>query len=349
MKPILTEERGLVAEIRRATNEANRNNLTRTKAYLDFFHKHPEVHWAFLAHLVSRNGGWNMTDLKGEWLPRLMDASELERTFWFLERCNWLIFHDAYAQLLLYEKMKDANEDLTLFLPDLGVSRFMQPIWQDFLHKRDSQLLTRALIVNEQQYIEQRVVDKPFAQKHIFFSPAFFAQSVLSLNQVVFPYKEHPTDRRLRICGMTVQRFPSLEQRIATGKALYQLLFDNPVRLTKVYEWAQRIPHSGSRADYWPHLFSPRPHAADEHDVYTPRIDGTELRPGTHKLYSPTLTAAWPDQEHPPADGVDWYRDDKWLAELDERSDLPTIDEEKYIRSLHMIEWGVRFVTAFSP
>ena len=44
MKPIITKDRELVAEIRRLTNRANRNNLTRTRAYLAFFQKHPEVH-----------------------------------------------------------------------------------------------------------------------------------------------------------------------------------------------------------------------------------------------------------------------------------------------------------------
>lgn len=341
MKPIITKDRELVAEIRRLTNRANRNNLTRTRAYLAFFQKHPEVHWALLAHLVSRNGGWNMTDLKGEWLPRVMEPKQIEDYFWFLERCNWLIFHDAYAQLLLYEQMKTTGQDMTPLLSHLGVSAFMAPIWKSFLLERDSVRLTRALIVNEQQYIEQRVVDKPFAQEKIFDRLAFFAQSFFSLNQVIFPYKEHPTDRKLRVCGMTVQRFPSLTQRIAIGKNLYQLLFDNPIRLHKIYEWARRIPHTASRADYWPHLFTPgHPREADT-ARYMPRIERNGLKPGMPKLYSPALSAVWPDQEHPPADGTDWYRDEQWHAELEERADMPTLDDEAYIRSLQKQEWGV--------
>jgi hypothetical protein len=66
-----TDADDLVAEIRHQTAVHNRNNLTRTKAYLDFYREHPELEWAFLAHMVSRNSGWNMTDLHGEWLPRL--------------------------------------------------------------------------------------------------------------------------------------------------------------------------------------------------------------------------------------------------------------------------------------
>lgn len=58
------EEEVLLNKIKIKTREANRNNVTRTKAYGDFYLEHPEVHWAYLVHMVSRNGGWNMTDLK---------------------------------------------------------------------------------------------------------------------------------------------------------------------------------------------------------------------------------------------------------------------------------------------
>jgi len=59
--------------IRLKTKQLNVNNVTRTKACLDFYIFRPEINWAFLGHMVSRNGGWNMTDLKGELLSRLMN------------------------------------------------------------------------------------------------------------------------------------------------------------------------------------------------------------------------------------------------------------------------------------
>ncbi|WP_253263926.1 DUF2515 family protein [Geobacillus sp. BMUD] len=71
-EPLSAEEKSIVAAIRRKTAEHNRNNVTRTAAYLTFFERHREIHWAFLAHLVSRNGGWNMTDLRGGLLPFLL-------------------------------------------------------------------------------------------------------------------------------------------------------------------------------------------------------------------------------------------------------------------------------------
>lgn len=338
----------LVASIRRKTAEANRNNVTRTDAYLRFYQKHEEIHWALLAHLVSRNGGWSMTDLKGDWLPLLMDEQAIQPFFWFLERSNWLIFHDAYAQLLLYEEMKRTGQDLTSLLPPLGVSSFMMRFWRDFLKTRDSRRLTHALIVNEQQYVEQRVVQKRFAYHRVFATFAYAAQSVFSLNQVLFPYKAHPTDRRLSLTGVNVQEFPEVQQRIATGKTLYRLLYADPHRFEQIRRYANRIPHSGSRADYWPHLFTPRPPDAPASAEYRLRLDGMELRHGQKKLYSPPLAAAWPDIVHDAADGVDWFRDEKWLDVVDQSADLPAIDGDDYARALRWTEYGVKFVTLFS-
>lgn len=57
------QEQKLIQQIQEKTQVLNRNNVTRTMAYYDFYRDHPEIHWALLAHLVSRNAGWNMTDL----------------------------------------------------------------------------------------------------------------------------------------------------------------------------------------------------------------------------------------------------------------------------------------------
>ncbi|WP_400163496.1 DUF2515 family protein [Brevibacillus sp. TJ4] len=351
MKSTTAETTSLVAEIRRQTATANRNNVTRTEAYLRFYRQYPEIHWALLAHLVSRNGGWNMTDLKGEWLPILLDEPSIASYFWFLERCNWLIFYDAYPQLLLYAKMKETGEDLTSLLAPLGVSSFMHGFWQAFLSTKDSARLTRALIVNEQQYIEQRVAQKPYTVHRIFSSLAFLAQSAFSLNQVLFPFKAHATDKRFQLVGLNVHDFPTVEQRIAIGKTLYGLLYEDDARLARICQFAYRIPHTGSRADYWPHLFTPHAQNAAEPaaDVkYELRLHGAELREGRAKLYSPALSHAWPDVEHAPADGFDWFRDPKWLETVDQPADLPTIDTDSYVRALHWIESGVKLVSLFS-
>ncbi|TGU43045.1 DUF2515 domain-containing protein, partial [Mesorhizobium sp. M00.F.Ca.ET.186.01.1.1] len=94
------KDQDTVTDIRNKTKESNGDNLDRTSAYLAFFRRHPEVHWALLAHLVSRNAGWSMTDLRGELLPRLLAKKVQHDYFSLLERGNRLIFQDTYPQLL---------------------------------------------------------------------------------------------------------------------------------------------------------------------------------------------------------------------------------------------------------
>ncbi|WP_440177084.1 DUF2515 family protein, partial [Bacillus subtilis] len=47
----------ILEEIKTLTQENNRSNITRTAAYLECYEQYPELHWALLAHMVSRNGG----------------------------------------------------------------------------------------------------------------------------------------------------------------------------------------------------------------------------------------------------------------------------------------------------
>ena len=82
-KEISTQEKLLLQQIKEKTNLLNINNITRTQAYWDYYLRHPEIHWALLAHMVSRNAGWNMTDLKGTLLPRLLTEKERISFFTF--------------------------------------------------------------------------------------------------------------------------------------------------------------------------------------------------------------------------------------------------------------------------
>lgn len=52
--------------------------------------------------------------------------------------------------------------------------------------------------------------------------------------------------------------------------------------------------------------------------------------------------------EHAPADGVDWYRDEKWQEALEDEEDLPTLDSEAYLRSLRLVEEGLEWITALT-
>ena len=186
----------LLQMIRLKTKQLNVNNVTRTKAYLDFYIFRPEIHWAFLGHMVSRNGGWNMTDLKGEFLSRLMNEQSKQDFFSFLERGNWLIFQDAYPQFLLYEESLFQSRNLFYLLPYLNVSTFMEVIWNHFWEESDSYMLAIALIINEQSYLENRIVQNPLYKKKVFQTFEFVLQDLLSFNQILFPFTDNGNSSR---------------------------------------------------------------------------------------------------------------------------------------------------------
>ncbi|MFC7749872.1 DUF2515 family protein [Paenibacillus thermoaerophilus] len=295
----------LVSRIRAETRALNRNNVTRTEAYRAVYRRHPELHWALVAHMVSRNGGWNMTDLQGELLPRLLTPEQRRHVFRFLETANSYIFGDAYPQLLLYDASVRAGRDLSGLLSEFGVSRFMIPVWRRFWQTREPAALTAALIVNEQHFIEKRVVRNPLFREQVLESPFFRAQAYLQMNQVVFPYRSPANPRILRLAGLVLEDFGNLEERIRFGKQLYALLFGvEPVR-TGAIGFALSVRHTGSRADYWPHLFA-RERTSPPDRPYRTRLAGHRLKPGADRLYSPALEDAWPDQPPPEPKPYDW-------------------------------------------
>lgn len=135
----------------------NADNRTRTAFYLAYWRAHPEVTWALLGHLVSRNVGYQMTDLRrhlercrrgGRWLSRLdarlVPAAQVEHALGqlvrFLEAGNYLIFHDVYTQLAAYAAAKraflatrDAGAGQVFDgLDAKGVDATILPVWKRF-------------------------------------------------------------------------------------------------------------------------------------------------------------------------------------------------------------------------
>ncbi|MBB6632711.1 DUF2515 family protein [Cohnella thailandensis] len=306
--PSLKESsRLLVRRIREETERLNRNNVTRTAAYLEMYGRHPELHWALLAHLVSRNGGWSMTDLRGEWLPKLLDQETIRLTFRMLEACNALIFRDAYPQLLLYSESKRQGHAIFELLPHLSVSVFMRPFWELFWRGRNPVPLTVALVVNEQNVIEKRVVRDPLYRDEILSTLAFRSQPLLQSNQLLLPLLGKRGVRRL--AGRVLERFGQLDERIEFGKDLYSILFGYPKVHARALAFAEAVPHTGSRADYWPHLFTDKPKS----DA-VPGISGFDTALGPPPWFSPRLTDAWDNQALGPVQAGDWYED---LSALD--------------------------------
>ena len=188
-----------------------------------------------------------MTDLKGDFLSRLLTKKERNAYFTFLERGNWLIFQDAYPQFLLYSESLKRGKPLFYLLPSLNISTFMETIWDYFWKKFDPYTLTIALVINEQNYLENRIIQNPIYQKEVLNTIEFKLQDALSFNHILFPY------RKKNLAGQTLHQFQSLHERILLGKRLYAILFKNKDQFVK---WAKEHPHTGSRKDYWPHLFN---------------------------------------------------------------------------------------------
>jgi hypothetical protein len=306
-------ERNLFYRIKIETEQANRNNVTRTEAYRAVYFRCPELHWALFAHVISRNGGWNMTDLQGELLPRILSPEQIEANFGLLERANALIFSDAYPQLLLYEAGKKAGRDYSHLLPQFGVSRFMVQVWAQFWRKKESPLLTTALIVNEQHFIEARIVRSSHYKRNVLDQPEFHLQGILQTNAVIMPYSATVTGE-MKLAGLVLEDFSSLEERIEFGKRLYALLYGVPEVYEGVLSFVRAVQHSGSREDYAPHLFTAERTPGDNRrrKKYKQRLTGCSLIGGARPLYSPKLAEAWADvlfESAEPGDWVDWADD----------------------------------------
>ncbi|TYR81200.1 DUF2515 domain-containing protein [Priestia megaterium] len=285
---LLTEEDlALIKRINAVVTFHNRNNLTRTQAYFDFYNKHPEIHWAFLAHLVSRNSGYYMTDLQTDFIKRMLSPVKHHAFFLFLERSNAAIFQDAYAQLLLYEASKIQKKNLFYLLSRFCVSSFMEPIWHDFLTNHNKHLLSIALIINEQHHIEQKIIQHPHIKLDVIDTWQFYLQNVLGMTQILFPYYEHQT---IALTGLKISYFKSVKNRIEAGKFLYSLLFFNDCLRTKIWRFTYTNKHTGSRSDYDPKSFSANP-------------------ANTQKTYSPTLSMCWGDRTHVFLNKGDWLQD----------------------------------------
>lgn len=244
---LLNEEAELIQRIRNETNKKNLDNISRTRAYLDYYLEHPDMIWSFLASMVSRNGGYNMCDLQGEWFPRMIDPVIRQRLFLTYERANWLIFRDAYSQLLLYSYSTMANTPMFHLLKFLDVSQFMETEWNVFWEKRDKKRLMIALIVNEQNVIHDPVIKHHVYKKRVFNTLMFSFEDSFHFSTVVFPTCHG------ELYGASVNGFKYISKRINLGKRLADILF-NPHLYPSFLEFALKTEHTASRYDYEKYL-----------------------------------------------------------------------------------------------
>ncbi|MDN4073220.1 DUF2515 family protein [Fictibacillus terranigra] len=293
-------EKSLIRFIKEKTQIHNKNNITRTEAYYHFFKNHREVHWAFLAHMVSRNAGYHMTDLKGEFLPRLLNEEQLFQIYWTLETANSLIFQDVYPQLLLYEESKRRRSSLFHLLKGLETSVFMKPVWEHFWEKRESRILTMALIINEQNFIQDRLIHNSNYSKALYSIP-FQLQNLLQLTKILFPVRLNQT----KLAGISVSGFNDLASRIETGKSLYLQLFHERLH-PGILRFADQQPHTGSRSDYWREVFTPDSSAYSPH-YNKERIGLFRMKKKAVRLYSPRLMGCWGAFHSDVPEQGDWH------------------------------------------
>ncbi|MGP4060513.1 DUF2515 family protein [Halobacillus sp. H74] len=338
--PLPSKDQQLIASIRDKTEKHNINNVTRTKAYLDFYLRHPEIEWAFLGHMVSRNGGWNMTDLKGEFLAKLLTEKEQMQFFSFLERGNWLIFQDIYPQFLLYEESLTRQQPHFSLLPHLNVSTFMEVAWPEFWKNENRTTLALAMIINEQSYLEKRVIQHPEYQNTVLNTIMFKLQDLLNMSHIIFPYPQKPYAIN-SLVGRTLNQFSSLPRRIGLGKQLYAILFSDSNRLKRIMNWAVATPHTGSRKDYWPHIFNDVKETLPG-QLYIPQTKKCMLQKGSQHIYSPRLEYAWKNSTQAKAEAGDWFT--SWSA-IDYLEPIAeNINGEikhDYCETIEKLEWTV--------
>ncbi|UYZ20539.1 DUF2515 domain-containing protein [Mesobacillus jeotgali] len=281
-------EAEVLQKIRQETHEKNLDNISRTRAYLDFYLDYPEMIWSFLASMVSRNGGYNMCDLEGDWFPQFLDPPIRLRLFLTYERANWLIFRDAYSQLLLYSYSTKKSTPMFHLLKFLDVSSFMEREWQIFWEHGDKKRLLTALIINEQNVIHNPVIRHPLYTKRVFNTLMFSFEDYLHFSTVLFPTCDG------ELYGASVNGFKSVSKRINLGKRLASILFDNryyPLFL----EFAVHTEHTASRHDY------------------------EQYFPGNKKRDTPFLRCTYPIIQHHFREQGDWFKErryhKKWFSQ----------------------------------
>ncbi|WP_428908899.1 DUF2515 family protein [Niallia sp. Krafla_26] len=236
-------ERQLVQHIKAETKKRNVDNISRTEAYLEFYQAFQEIDWSFLAHMVSRNAGYNICDLEGRWFPHLLDAKTRRTLFLTYEKANWLIFQDAYPQLLLYRYSIEKEKPLFHLLKYFHVSLFMEKEWNRFWINKGRKRLLYSLIINEQNVVQHPVIHHPFYQRNVFRSARFCFQDWFHFSSVLLPTCNG------MLFGASVSGFKYVNKRIELGKKIAKILFDHSV-FPLVYEFAIKTVHTGSRYDY---------------------------------------------------------------------------------------------------
>ncbi len=236
-----------LATLRAELIERNVDNVARTQSYLELYawtREHGvELPWLFMAHLVSRNAGYLMTDLarriaamrgaEGHDNDPTMTGA-MENLFVLLERANFLIFWDAWHHVGAVL----AGELDTLASP--RTPRFMIDAWQRHHTAPDERTLVLDLVHNEQHLIEHRAVHHPELGAGLRLM--FLIEASGKDRPLVFPAADAPDIR--------ARRFAEVDQRIAVGRRIFDEVLADRARRDAMFAWAMAHPHTGSRGIY---------------------------------------------------------------------------------------------------
>jgi hypothetical protein len=251
----------------------NADNVSRTESYLELYEAlradGVELPWILMAHLVSRNAGYLMSDL-----ARQLDGSAgkdaaladaMTNLFLLLERANWLIFQDAWHHTIAHFVRGALTSPRT--------PRFMIDAWARHAAHDDERGLVLDLVHNEQHLIEHRAVHHP----HLQAGARLLSAIEISGREkpLHFPIADAP---EIRVGG-----FASVARRIDAGRRIYDEVV--AARRDALCAWARAHPHTGSREAYggkpgpsiravWPigkvRALWDGVHAAPEHDPTYP-------------------------------------------------------------------------------
>jgi hypothetical protein len=289
----------LIRTIKEKTTIGNLHNISRTVCYEDFYQRNKEIRWAFLASMVSRNAGWSMTDLETNVFRQLLKSHQRKLLFLTYERANWLIFSDAYPQLLIYEASKKEGKPLFHLLKHFGVSSFIISAWKSFWNEKNIDLLVISQIINEQHVIEKPVIQHRFFKKKVFQSFSYRMQDLLHFSVVIFPALDG------ELYGFSVHDFTDVKERVKIGKYLYWLLFYAKER-ERFHIFSSKTVPTGSRKDY---------------EQYRNKV----IR------VTPTLLDTFPIISHNKRNDADWYNEKMKLTSF--------FDNIKYPKKYHISHW----------
>ena len=236
-------------------DERNVDNVARTQSYLELYawtREHPpDLPWILMAHLVSRNAGYLMTDL----------ARSLERTkeptmhaamttlFVMLERANYLIFWDAWHHVCAHLAGQSADLE-TPRTPEFmcGAYRRYERAIAGRVGEQVPPEVERQLVMdlvhNEQHLIEHRAVHHPE------LAPGLHLLQLIELfgrdGPIILPWAL----RRREPPKIRVGKFARVERRIATGARIFDEALADRRSRDAMFRWAAAHPHTGSREAY---------------------------------------------------------------------------------------------------